>query len=336
MTQLLEGLHIAEVKDPEDVECPFHEDEHACDKRAVSNVYLEGNATTLGENLAEGKRANSTVTRTTKDCPDEAHSRPRKVADPDQRAEVDREITIKKKDENCRYPVGFSAHHLIPAKESLARATDLHKYIDKEKGKICCHLGYNVDGNENGVWLPGLHAVNSKDGVDVWGAASEALPDKEGVGRTVRMRKELDSERTDGKRVKYAYALLEGPKATATSAFALTNMKWMYVRAAMTSLKPHRQFHDRHVDYSSKVELHLDDVAAALDALTGNKRGLTPICGECKKRKNKKPAPLPPPPIGLLGCLNNGSQFLRGKLLGHIRDDEYYTSSWCGPLSPRK
>ncbi len=334
MTELLEGVSIGIVVDPKDIECPFHDQDHKCDSEDVKNVYTRGNATTLGENLEGGGDENSVVVRKGKKIPDASYRDPKVFSDPDKRREVAREVTIVKGDINCRYPVGFSAHHLIPAKESLARATSLHKYIDKGESKVCCNLGYNVDGNENGVWLPGLHAVNSKDGVNVWGAAPESLPDNEEVGRLVKWRYELESETADGKREKYQYALLEGPLAQAPGAFSPNNMKWMYVKAAMRARRPFRQFHDRHVDYSKKVEGHLEDVGAALDKLTGSKRGLVALCDECKKRKESGRKTVPPP-YRLLGSLNGTSKYLRDRLLGKTRDDDYYTSSWCGPSSPK-
>lgn len=320
MTQLGEAVAVGILTEKK-LECPFHEKGHSHD--GVKSNYKAGDATALGKNLAAGGEDSSTVKR--KKLPDLNHSLPRKEADPDEAySETEREVVLIRGNEDTRYPVAHSAHHLIPAKESLARANPLHKYIDSSKGKICCHLGYDVDGSENGVWLPGLHAVNSK-GLDLWGAASSDLPDDEEVGRRLRKRPELEDRKT-----KWTYALLDGPRpAHGPIAFEPTNLKWLYVQRSMTfpRMAP-RQFHDRHTDYSGKVKAHLEDVATVLDRLLGTEE-TEPDCKECAEAKGK-----PPPPAGLLGLLNNSSTWYRGKLVGRTRDKEYYTSSWCGPGSP--
>jgi A nuclease family of the HNH/ENDO VII superfamily with conserved AHH len=321
MTQLGEMVAVGFLSDV-DVACPFHEKKHAHD--ATKNNYLAGDAKKLGENLDDGSASTSTIQRDAA-APDDRYRTPRKFPDPDETYDEEtREVQIVKGNEDCKYPVVYSAHHLIPAKESLKRADKLHKFIDKGKGKICCNLGYDVDGNENGVWLPALHAVNSK-GLALWGAASTDLPDEEDVGRKTVVRTELE----DGKS-RWSYSPLDGPKpASGPIAFEPTNMKWMYVQAAMTySRVGKRQFHDRHPEYSSKVCDHLQAVADQLEALVGS-GGEEPTCQKCKDEAGK-----PRPPIGLLGLLNKSSRWYRGKLVGRTRDDEYYTSSWCGPMAP--
>lgn len=322
MTQLGEMVAIGILQES-DLECPFHEDEHDCSKPGKNE--LEGDATVLGENLDSGKKEKSTVVRS--DAPDADYKSPSKEADPDAESEESREVSIVKGNEDCVYPVAFSAHHLIPAKESLKRASGLHKFIQKSKGKICCDLGYDVNGNENGVWLPGLHAVNSK-GLNLWGSAPTSLPDKEELGRKVVKRLDRD----DGK-TKWTYSPLSGPTPGkgGAAAFAPTNMKWMYVQKAMSFLGA-RQFHDRHVNYSKLVEDHLSAVGKRLELFYGlQKDPAIAGCAKCRDRK-KKPAP---PPIGLLGLLNSTSRWYRGKVKGKTQDDEYYTSSWCGPVQPK-
>lgn len=321
MTQLGESAAVGLV-DSLDMECPFHVKAHTHD--SAKNNFLAGDATALGENLESGGVDSSTVQRN--ELPDKDYRSPRKEVDPDKYfSEAEREVQIVKGGtEDTKYPVAYSAHHLIPAKESLKPAAALHKYIDKGKGKICCNLGYDIDGNENGVWLPGLHAVNSK-GLNLWGYSSTDLPDAEDVGRKVVLRSELEDRTT-----KWKYSPLDGPKpADGSDAFEPTNMKWLYVQKAMIfpKLAP-RQFHDRHPNYSELVMNHLNDVAAVLDRLSGNK--VVPAsCSKCKSANEKAS-----PPVGLLGLLNRSSRWYRGKLVGRVRDSDYYTSSWCGPDSP--
>jgi hypothetical protein len=322
MTNLQPGVTIGVITS-KTLKCPFHDDSHQCDA-AIKNVYLSGDATKLGTNLDSGQMSSSTVLR---DLP--PLKSVRKFADPDDLPEEDRWVDISKinssiakgktKDEKERliYPTAYSAHHLIPAKESLKAASKLHRFIDKRKGsgkKLCCNLGYDVNGTENGVWLPGLHAVNSK-GIDIWGSSDEEAPDGEAVGRK-RIRRKAG----------YEYAKLDGPKANAgAAAFADDNLKWLYIQAAMT-LGPagRRQFHDRHKDYSDHVKDHLLNLSAVLEKFAGI--AIESNCDKCKKSTDKLL-----PPIKLLQWMNNLSFKLRGKLVSKIEDSKYYTSSWCDP-----
>ena len=319
MTEIAELVHIGMIEEIEII-CPFHETEHQCSKGGKND--LEGDAKVLGQNLDSGNTDSSTVVRS--ESPDSDYKTPKKYLDPDETySEEEREVQIVPANENCIYPVAYSAHHLIPAKESLKRASGLHKFIQKSKGKICCDLGYDVNGNENGVWLPGLHAVNSK-GLNLWGAASSDLPDAEDIGRkTVKRNRER-------------YSPLDGPRpgTGGSDAFDNTNMKWLYVKAAMNFSKVGtRQFHDRHPTYSGHIQKHLDSVAALLESLYGvRKDDDLPGCDKCKEnRRNKNKSS---PPIALLGWLNNLSAFARSKLVGKTRHEKYYTSSWCGSDAP--
>lgn len=45
-------------------------------------------------------------------------------------------------------------HHLIPGNESLKKATELLKWIFGAKNLIESDIGYNVNNQRNGVWLP--------------------------------------------------------------------------------------------------------------------------------------------------------------------------------------
>lgn len=78
------------------------------------------------------------------------------------------------------FPYTVAAHHLIPGNASLYNGeNDLQDYMIKGKtvkanGKsftIKYHIGYNVNGAHNGVWLPGNYAIRkaaSPTGV-TWG-----------------------------------------------------------------------------------------------------------------------------------------------------------------------
>jgi hypothetical protein len=66
------------------------------------------------------------------------------------------------------YPFQTAAHHLIPGNASLYNGDcDLWNYMEKDKTveaagftwTIKFHIGYNVNGNHNGVWLPGNYGL---------------------------------------------------------------------------------------------------------------------------------------------------------------------------------
>jgi hypothetical protein len=318
MTQLGESVAIGLIGKAKDVECPFHDERHHdCDSACND---LKGNATTLGKALDSGKKGDSTVVRSAD--PDLSYNALAKKDQPDPDPDgLDIEVDVAPSiPEQSGYPVGFSAHHLIPMKESLSKAAALRKFIDKGK-TLCCDLGYNVNGYENGIWLPGLHGVSSK-GIGVWGAAGYDLPDNEGKGFKPRVRKSAGRK----------FALLHGPTPRSdvdVDAFVDHNMKWRYVQLAMKSHGA-RQFHDRHYDYSMLVLGHLNDVGRVLESFYGLKKAPDlPGCDKCKKARKQDASAKIPPPVGLLGLLNNTSANYRGRLLGKTSDTDYYTSSWC-------
>lgn len=333
MTQLGEMIAVG-IVDEKKVDCPFHEKKHECSPDAT-NVYREGNAATLGDNLHDGKQDSSSTVVRPKGTPDHKYRRNAEVPDPDKESEEDREVSILGGDDDCIYPVAFAAHHLIPGRASIGKAKALHKFI--RKGEICCNLGYTVDGNENGVWLPGLHAVNS-NGLNLWSAkvAPRSLPDKEDVRNVAKvkakMRRELQPS-SGNKRSKFAYKPIVGtiPGEAGAQAFRTDNMKWLYVKESMGYLGA-RQFHDAHPTYSSLVLKQLGAVAQRMALLLeSSKQKSATQCPECRKRQDDGAKPTPP--LGLLGLLNSTSAWYRSKLVGKTSDEEYYTSSWCGPLA---
>jgi len=50
------------------------------------------------------------------------------------------------------------AHHCIPGGASLAKATNLHKFM-REGDHYSSDIGYDVNHENNGIWLPGNYAV---------------------------------------------------------------------------------------------------------------------------------------------------------------------------------
>lgn len=311
MTQLGEMVAIGIVSDA-DLICPFH-DPHTCSE-AKNNIH-RGSGSTLGSNLDSGGRDGSVVTRR-HEAPYRNACAPLHEPDPDLHiSEDDREIYTEPGNDNRRYPVGFAAHHLIPGKASMHRAKQIHRYI--ESGKvICCNLGYDVDGSENGVWLPGLHPVKGA----LWGGASDEVDDEEVVVQKMAL--------TEAK--PYSYAQIDGPTSGNPGAFLADNNKWRYVQAAMNFGRVgRRQFHDAHPEYSALVRDSLNDVSTVLDTLLG--RGV-PVSGCAKSSEHGKSTDGKNiPPWQLLRLLNNTSNWLRNKLVNRMQHPVYYTSNWCGP-----
>jgi hypothetical protein len=338
MTQLGEGIALGMVT-VDKIECPFHEAAHSCSPDVENR--REGDASKLGKNLDNGKeRSSSTVLRTGA-VPDDVFSSPQWSPDPELHySEEKREVQIDAADPDRVYPTAFSAHHLIPAGAALAKADALNRFMNKGSS-ICCNLGYDVNGNENGVWLPGLHAVNGK-GLKLWSGsvAPRELPDGEGKGSvpvTAVSRNELET--AEGAAVTaYSYKPIDGPIPgdAGAATFYDKNMKWQYVQASMKYLGKvdhpdglgERQFHDSHPSFSDLVLNRLVLVGDRLQALRGSPKDRSDAeCPKCREASAKQP-----PPVALLGLLNGMSRGFRSRLTnGKLQGDQYFTSTWCGP-----
>jgi hypothetical protein len=144
-------------------------------------------------------------------------------------------------DRAVEYPYAVAAHHLIPGKASLARSQLFKKYMVKG-GKAASrtktwtikeHIGYNVNGCHNGIWLPGNYAIReSRTCID--GGKERS------IGFTWRVRSDSPDP---------------GDKAWC----------WAYMVAAVAKCGM-RQFHDAHTTYSENVEKLLNKVALQLAA----------------------------------------------------------------------
>src|SRR5437016_2126016 len=53
------------------------------------------------------------------------------------------------------------AHHMIPGNASLKKATTLHQFMAEADGVISGDIGYDVNDEHNGIWLPGSYGVNA-------------------------------------------------------------------------------------------------------------------------------------------------------------------------------
>ncbi|HEX2956692.1 MAG TPA: AHH domain-containing protein, partial [Chitinispirillaceae bacterium] len=77
---------------------------------------------------------------------------------------VDDEDPIKQGQKTDIVP---AAHHLLPGNASVKNATALHKYMlwqGKNELGLSGPIGYDINNEQNGVWLPGNYAVREWTG----------------------------------------------------------------------------------------------------------------------------------------------------------------------------
>jgi len=305
VTELAEPIAIG-IFSEISIECPLnHEDLNPI---SSENDFV-GDGGTLGKNMEAGK---STIMYD-----------PNKRGDPETipypTLNTDKAWPVEV--EGHFYPVTCAAHHLIPAQASLKKAKQLHDWMvyknnpqpiggsggEPAKGIVWADVGYDVNGVENGVWLPGNYAVGG-NGTGEWTSAPTAYPDNE-----------LASARPAPPKASPTSRELSGLRHT----FDDDNRKSLYV-LAVTWLY-NAQFHDSHGDYSLFVTEILDKLGTLY---TENKSQLKSDCPKCQNRFDKIQDEGEPTHFGLAHRLNNVSKRLRGCLLGKRGHATVYTSNW--------
>lgn len=223
------------------------------------------------------------------------------------------------------YPVSCSAHHLIPSQESLKDHL-LLEYMCKEDssgsnnhgfsdGLVWSDVGYNTNGSENGVYLPGSYAVGGgRGGLRVWYPYDDE-DDEEHDTAYIEADKLPPSE--------YQGFELKGKRGHISK----DNPCWQYVSEAMR-LAP-GQFHDRHYVYSDQV---VGDALTKLHELCEHFNvTLNPnSCSDCEDRRKKIEDLGIPAPYSLVSHLESISNKLRTYLTagkGGWRRN-IYTSEW--------
>jgi len=347
---------------PVEDECPFsHEKPNPTEKNELGGI-----GTTLGKNMASGKGINTSATAVDFTKGDED-------LDPWDRSGASRITgvticvnggTVTLKGTPLRYPVTCAAHHLIPAQESLKKHKIL-KFMCKDgesqdfrNGKeaepaavpgsaVWGNVAYNVNGCQNGVWLPGNYAVGAGVGaVEVWksrAAERSTYTDQEAARN---WEKRLDLGPDDWKPLSDPKENEEPQPATLAAALASTsvrdymlagtnyhivpgNPKWGYVKAAMDAV--HGQFHDRHETYSTAVKGYLDKVAEAYEQMLDRSQNKENPCQKCKdaERPAGAKASLVGPPYAIVARLSVASQFFK-QYVGkpRVTARNIYTSKW--------
>lgn len=327
MTQVGEAVAPPEV-DFDEASCPFNHD--MADPPTVNNDLI-GVGTTLRTRMKSGA---STGT-----FGDFAAKQP-KVPNPkdvptSNIAKAKKPVTID--GVAGGYPVWCAAHHLVPAQESLKRSTLLPYMVKKGdteelKGKkvtngvVWSDVGYDVNGTQNGVFLPGSYAVGGgRGGMKVWtkegkDAGIAAMMASASGGWADTEDDDEDDCEPEGS---------PDPKSNELTGILYqvspTNRKWLYVKRAV-ELAP-GQFHDRHEPYSNFVLTVLEKIAenykqAEINSVIDEK------CGDCKQRADKIDKVGIPTPYGLVGRLNHASRRMASFLNGFTWRANIYTSGW--------
>ncbi len=180
-----EGIAVDLLQEEMTANCPFCEDvqgaadnegEHVEDDDLDDVQEVQANnGGTLGGNLNEGLNGKRGTWQGAPYEPSTAQKAPandsrrkngEKLAKDWQKVRVPGSATIKTE----LYPFTVAAHHLIPGNAALYTDDDrLQNYMLKGKtvsaeGKswtIKYHIGYNVNGAHNGVWLAGNYAIRA-------------------------------------------------------------------------------------------------------------------------------------------------------------------------------
>jgi hypothetical protein len=199
---------------------------------------------------------------------------------------------------SVKYPLSVAAHHLIPGEASLPVST-VAKYIWESEGTIEFDIGYDVDGSENGAWLPTHQSMSGKMG----SRQTLVVHDEEDPAPTRGMSWAELSERARER---------EG-SAAAYSEYFLPS----YTQQAMRLIGG--QFHDAHETYSNWVVDKLNDIATRIDTKIEN-------CPKCKNANGKKS-----PPYLLVFRLNALSATMRSLVMGRPRRSwlSVYTSEFA-------
>jgi len=292
-------------------DCPFPHDKKTWPTCAND---FQGVGTTLGESLESGKQ-------TIHDNNPEKGSAPDKVPKPSADKNMPSLYNIPRPIalgglEPPDLPLICAAHHLIPAQASL-RGSKVVKYlyqgsakfnapgkkgktVTKGGGKLEANVGYDVNGSQNGVWLPGPYALRKKKGKKLAGPRVRTLRRKK---RTVLAEMIEDPEAED---VVDETKGGEEPDGTKSLQELRVSYYLLYSIAAMLHVKA--QYHDAHGKYSKFVLKCLNAIATELNDLAY--KGL---CDECPKRKKGDKLP---PPYELVNRLNDVSNRLKSFLSG--------------------
>lgn len=180
MTQLGEAIAIGLIAPENEITCPYAQAAEGVDQTEREHIAQDDKTTvlreqandggTLGRNLISGSPgASGTV-----GGPFEPPKQDGALRVDTRRAGVHVRVPGTDEIETGVYGFVVAAHHLIPGEASLA-PSELHKMMVKDgsvqvvvpggatkQKKVRKHIGYNVNGAHNGVWLPGNYHIRAR------------------------------------------------------------------------------------------------------------------------------------------------------------------------------
>ncbi|MGH9425695.1 MAG: hypothetical protein ACRD2L_05235, partial [Terriglobia bacterium] len=265
--ELISKAQLEEIEE----KCFFKADKQSGPKREEENIanddddevqeLQKNDGGTLGKNLQKGKAgvADGGPCEPTKFLVQEA-------AEDSERGRKSRlRLKAYKDAKGGDFPFTVAAHHLIPGNASLYNEeVGLINYledggeVESNKGKkrtIEGHIGYDVNGSHNGVWLPGNYAIKT------------ALKKRKIKGKTYKAR-----------------AGTTPVSGVSWEELETDHEPWQYAYVAGACRAAEGQFHDSHEKpYSESVSENLNKIATAFAT------HLDTECRFCKKKK------IPPP-----------------------------------------
>lgn len=328
MTELLEPISIGFITE-EDTSCPF---DHELDEPPTVKNDLYGDGGALDASMSNKTPKSTYLYEKLKNAYEiKRIPNPRKEKNGDLRSPK-KPVKVKFQrakmvggnlvtyEHETRYPLSVAAHHCIPAQQSLKKCETILAYMVKQGedaglklgsgesdfsgGVVWANVGYDVNGLQNGKYLPGNYAV-TRGAMKKW--APKEGDDSEGVSEPP----------ADG------VELLTG---TPDDALNDQNSCWQYVLQAVEKGKG--QFHDSHEPYGDFVLLVLEAIGE--DMTKFEVKVALGECDKCNERKEliTKQGKGIPTDHELVTKLNKLSSKLMAYLNGTGWNEEIYTSRW--------
>lgn len=169
-------------------------------------------------------------------------------------------------------------HHVIPGKAAMAKSS-IEKWTCASKGKIKEDIGYNIDGAQNGIFLPHLPSIYWTKHHESGGISMAKY-----YGQTWR---DLSTSSKE------------------SIAFTVMNETWLQMHYTdhddpYEDMSPYASYDQECLDVCNTIE---EDVAMRM---AGSK------CPECGKKIDKHD-----PPYEVVGEINTGAQDIRGNITGN-------------------
>jgi hypothetical protein len=342
--ELGEVVNVAIPEQKMDRQCPFA---HKKPEPPKQNE-LGGIGTKLGDNMRDGLGIHKSPPPVGADL-----TKGSKEPDPRNRKkkltytliEVDEETVALENGTPVPYPLTCAAHHLIPAQESLKGhpiltfmctswdKQDFRKGGKKDEkevsdAKVWGNVAYNVNGCQNGVWLPGNYAVGGALGaIESWKSRKskrKGISNKQAI-ENWEERLDLEPEAwaqlsVDPEEEEEPQSLESALAEAVAPEYMLVgknyhvsngNPKWGYVKGAMDAAGG--QFHDRHGDYSRQVKRYLTKIYEVYEDMYNRSTHGKRRCQKCQKaeRPDEAKDTQVGPPYNIVTRLKNGGDFFK-------------------------